>query len=183
MELAYTPHGTVGMVTKTKVLFAKKRVAKQMLDYVVRLQTKRLVEYAKNELTEMVVRKDFESQTFNLIDSYVWAVFYHKKEQSHGFLSGKMAKEKSYLHAWSKTNRIPVDGRQEAYKLIEQIKAEIAIEDGWTIVWGAVAPYAIYLDPAAGSTRTNHFFVISQRYDSIKAELEPKCKVEFTTSI
>ena len=87
---------------KTKVLFPKKATYKRMFRMVVNEQTKRLCDYAKNELYEMIASRDFTSQTFNLADSYVWGVFYNKKERGHGFVGGKMAHEESILHEWGK---------------------------------------------------------------------------------
>lgn len=170
------------MVKKTKVLFPKQTMYKRMLRFVVNEQTKRLCDYAKNELYEMIVSRDFNSRTFNLVDSYVWAVYYNKKERGHGFVGGKMAHGESILHEWGKkVNQVPVNGRRLAQEFLTKFKATRAIENGWAIVWAACAPYSVYLDPAAGASRTNRFFVISQRYDHIRGVLEPKCRVEFET--
>lgn len=144
---------------------------------VIEEQTRRLVAYAKEELYEMILSRTFKSRTFNLADSYVWAVYYNRNDKGHGFVGSKMATEKSYLHEWSRTP-IPVDGRKEAMDFLRRFEAEGTIGDGWTIVWAACAPYARYLDPATGGSKTNRFFVISQRYDHIKGTLEPKCRVE-----
>lgn len=162
---------------KTSVKFNEKAMRKQILDAIVPEQTKRLVEYAKEEIYEMIATRDFHSRTFNLADSYVWAVYYNGKEQEHGFVGGKMATSKSYLHEYSKSQRVEVDGRKTAQEFLNYYRSQ-AIKNGWTIVWAACAPYAVYLDPAVGSTKTNRFFVISQRYDHIKGTLEPKMKVE-----
>lgn len=170
------------MVKKTKVVFAKKQVASDMLRMVVREQTKRLCAYAREELYEMIVSRDFVSRTFNLADSYVWAVYYNKKEQEHGFVGGKMARENSILHERGRKEfQEPVNGRQAAHDFLTKFKATRATGNGWTIVWAACAPYSVYLDPAAGASKTNRFFVISQRYDHIRGVLEPKCKVNFET--
>lgn len=161
-----------------KISFNAGKFGDELKKSVIKEQTKRLIAYAREELYEMIVSKTFKSRTFNLADSYVWAVYKDKKEQGHGWIGAKMATERSYLHEWSK-NPIPVDGRKEAQDFLKRFKDNEALEHGWTVVWAACAPYGMYLDPAAGHSKTNRFMVISQRYDQIKGELEPKCHVEF----
>lgn len=162
--------------SKTRIKLKLSNFRKDLLDKLTKDQTERLLAYAREELYEMILTKEFHSRTFNLVDSYVWAVFYNKKKKGHGVVGAKLASKKSFLHEWSKTP-IPVDGRRAAMDFLKRFQANEAIENGWTIVWAACAPYAKYLDPAVGSTKTNRFFVISQRYDHIKHTLEPKCKV------
>ena len=172
------------MATKTRVKFSKETLRKNIMKNVVAEQTRRLVEYARNELYEMIVSREFQSRTFNLADSFVWAVYFQGKEQGHGYVGAKMAKEKSLLHEWSRdpSKRIPVDGRKEAKDFLKAFKGQLTNDGGWVCVWAACAPYAKYLDPAAGSTKTNHFFVISQRYDHIKNVFSPKGRVTFNVS-
>lgn len=170
------------MATRTRVKFNKEKLKKAMLNNVVTEQTRRLVQYAKKELYEMIVTRQFHSQTFNLADSYVWAVYFDGKEQEHGFVGAKMANDVSYLHEWSRdpSKRIPVDGRKEATAFLNAFRGHLPTANGWVVVWAACAPYARYLDPAAGNTKTNRFFVISQRYDHIKNTFAPKGHVTFS---
>lgn len=165
------------MATKTRVKFNAKKYQAMVLKKAIEEQTRRLVAYAESELYKMIATHEFINRTFNLADSYVWAVYYDRKRKGYGFQGAKRATEKSYLHEWSKTP-IPVDGRQTAMDFLKRFQASEAIENGWTIVWAACAPYAKYLDPNVGNTNTNRFFVISQRYDHIKRTLEPKCHVQ-----
>ena len=157
------------MAKKARYTFAKKTFYNNIMKNVVREQTARLIAYAKEELYEMIVSRTFKSRTFNLADSYVYAVYYDGKEQAHGYVGAKMASEVSYLHEWSKdpSKRIPVDGRKEATAFLTAFQGHLPTKSGWVVVWAACAPYARYLDPAAGNTKTNRFFVISQRYDHI----------------
>ena len=161
---------------KTKVIFPKETMKKKMIRFAVAEQTKRLCRYAESELYEMIVSHTFHSRTFNLADSYVWAVYYNKKEQGHGYVGVKMASKDAKFHGRD------IDGRKEAKEFLSKFKSQ-SLENGWTIVWAACAPYSVYLDPAAGSHKSSHFFVVSQRYDHIKGTLEPKCKVEFRTAV
>lgn len=169
-------------MTKTRVRFAKETLKKAMLKNVIAEQTRRLIEYAQVELYEMIVTRQFKSRTFNLADSYVWAVYFDGKQQGHGYIGSKMASELSYLHEWSRdpSKRIPVDGRKEATAFLTAFQGHLPTKSGWVVVWAACAPYARYLDPAAGNTKTNRFFVISQRYDHIKNTFSPKGHVTFS---
>lgn len=157
------------MAKKARYTFAKKTFYDNIMKNVVREQTARLIAYAKEELYEMIVSKTFKSRTFNLADSYVYAVYYDGKEQAHGYVGAKMASSNSFLHEWSKdsSKRIPVDGRKEATEFLTKFKSALPTTNGWVVVWAACTPYAKELDPAAGSSKKNRFFVISQRYDHI----------------
>lgn len=172
------------MAKKSRVQFAKKAAAKDMLKRLIAIQTERLIAYAREELYEMIVSREFRSRTFNLADSYVWAVYFNGKEQGHGYIGSKMASDVSLLHEWSKdpSKRVPVDGREEAKRFLAAFKSKLSGDAGWVVVWAACAPYAKYLDPAAGHTKTNRFFVISQRYDHIKNVFSSKGKVTFNVS-
>ena len=67
------------MVTsKTRVKLKLGKFRKDLLDKLTKDQTARLIKYATDELNKMVESKEFHSRTFNLVDSYVWAVFYNK---------------------------------------------------------------------------------------------------------
>lgn len=169
------------MATRTRVKFDKERLRKMIMKNVVDEQTRRLLAYAREELYEMIATRDFMSRTFNLADSYVWAVYYDGAEKGHGYIGAKMANEKSLLHEWSKdpSKRIPVDGRKEAAAFLRSFKGQLSGETGWVVVWAACAPYARYLDPAAGGSKTNRFFVVSQRYDHINNVFSPKGTVTF----
>lgn len=173
------------MAKKTTYKFNKEKLAKDLMARFVKEQTKRLLKYAREELYEMILTREFKSQTFNLADSYVWAVYYNGDEKGHGFVGSKRATRNSVLHEYSSdpSKRIPVDGRKEATRFLTAFATTAHGYNGWVIVWAACAPYGRYLDPSAGSSSTNRFFVISQRYDHIKATLEPKCKVTFKVGI
>lgn len=156
------------MAKKARYTFAKKTFYDNIMKNVVREQTARLIAYAKEELYEMIVSKTFKSRTFNLADSYVYAVYYDGKEQAHGYVGAKMAnKQAIYRDKRNPSKEILVDGRKEATEFLTKFKSALPTTNGWVVVWAACAPYAKYLDPAVGSTKTNRFFVISQRYDHI----------------
>ena len=156
------------MAKKARYTFAKKTFYNNIMKNVVREQTARLIAYAKEELYEMIVSRTFKSRTFNLADSYVYAVYYDGKEQAHGYVGAKMAnKQAIYIDKRNPSKEILVDGRKEATKFLTKFKSALPTTNGWVVVWAACTPYAKELDPAAGSSKKNRFFVISQRYDHI----------------
>ena len=156
------------MAKKARYTFAKKTFYNNIMKNVVREQTARLIAYAKEELYEMIVSRTFKSRTFNLADSYVYAVYYDGKEQAHGYVGAKMAnKQAVYTDKINPSKEILVDGRKEATKFLTKFKSALPTTNGWVVVWAACTPYAKELDPATGSSDKNRFFVISQRYDHI----------------
>ena len=156
------------MAKKARYTFAKKTFYNNIMKNVVREQTARLIAYAKEELYEMIMSKTFKNRTFNLADSYVYAVYYDGKEQAHGYVGAKMASEQAiYRDKRNPSKEILVDGRKEATEFLTKFKSALPTTNGWVVVWAACTPYAKELDPAAGSSKKNRFFVISQRYDHI----------------
>lgn len=166
------------MATKTRVKFNAKKYGKDVMKLVVEEQTRRLVAYAQEEIVAMVETKEFSNRTANAQDSYVWAVYYNGKKENHGFYDQKTATSPSYLHEWSKDKRERVNGRQAANAFLREYKPTTT--NGWEIVFCAAAPYLGYLEGGFHiGSKYFLFNVISQRYDHIKAVLEPKCKVTF----
>ena len=146
----------------------------------VAVQTQKLVEYAEKESFEMVkyVAGMYHDDTFNLQDSLVWCVYYNGQQQASGFPVPALANKTGYLHAWSKSMKEPVNGRELAQVFASSYKPSTT--KGWEVVWAAAAPYAGYGE--SGFTlhgRVIHFKVISQRYDAIRQALGSKCKVLF----
>lgn len=165
----------------TKVKFNSKQWGKAVLKDMVEEQTKRLIAYADAELTQMVETHEYWNRTHNLEDSYVWGVFYNGKRQKYGFYYNKAATKESILHEWGRAEtQVPVNGRRAAREFISQYAPEVT--SGWEIVWAACAPYGTYLEAGFAIKKSGtrlQFDVITQRYDHIKSELEPKAKVHF----
>ncbi len=137
-----------------------KKVEKDLTEYWVNEQTNRLVEYAKEELEKMVTTHTFKNRTKNLEDSYAWGVYYKGELKESGFRA-KSASKPAKFHG---TN---IWGNEEAVTFIQN--GYTPPSNGWVVVWVAAAPYSVYLDPKSSyQSRSNHFFVISQRYDAIR---------------
>lgn len=166
---------------KTVVKFNAKALAKQIRDVIVPEQTRRLIEYAKEELNAMVESREFYNRTANAQDSYVWAVYYNGKRKGKGFYDPKTATTSSYLHEWSAERKERVNGRKAANAFLRSYQPSVS--EGWEIVWCAAAPYLGYHEGGFHiGSKYFHFNVMSQRYDHIKNTLEPKCKVTFSVN-
>jgi len=151
-----------------------KRVYKRMAEE----QTKRLIQYAEEEIVRIVDTKGFSNRTSNLADSYVWCVYQDGKRKGFGFYGNKQARKNSFLHEYSPKMRVPVNGRQLARKFVMSYKSDV--DHGWEIVFAAVAPYGAYMEEGYTFHGTPyHFDVLSQRYDHIKHALSPLCSVTF----
>lgn len=136
---------------------------KQILANLVQEQNDRLVEYAKQIISLAVQTKTFGNRTLNLVDSYVWALWYNNKLIDSGFYTpNAQATKKTKMFNGEK-----VDGRKLANKFIKKFKHN---NTGWHLVIAATAPYGTYLENAR-PTGTK-FFVLSQVYDTVKSDLE-----------
>lgn len=166
------------MATKTRVKFNKKALARKMYSNIADKQTERLIAFAESEIIRLVETRAFINQTFNLLDSYVWAVYYKGKKAKHGFYGNKMAKGKSILHEYSPSISVDVNGRALARKFVQIYKPDET--QGWEIVFAACAPYGAYLEGGfMFHGKRYQFDVMSQRYDHIKQALSPLCRVRF----
>lgn len=165
------------MAKRTIVKFNDALFKKRVWSKILIEQTKRLEKYAQKELSAMATNHTFQNKTYNLQDSLVWGVFFEGHLRSYGFYGSGKASEPSFLHEWGR-NPSAVFGRAEANAFITSYTPEST--NGWEVVWAAAAPYSIYLDPLAGNTKTNRFYVISQEYDAIKQTFS-KGRVTFKT--
>lgn len=157
----------VGGMKKSQVKFDKTALKEQLEEVLVQRQTENFILYAISELTRMQMTHEFTNRTFNLEDSYVWAVYYNGKvvPDGYGFAhSQKATKENEGL-----------SGREQAEHFVSRYKP--TQKSGWEVVWAATMPYATKLEKGE-SPRKRNFYVLSQRYDAISRELGPKCDVE-----
>lgn len=75
------------MAIKVKVdLSGLKRVRQELFDRLAGEQTQRLIAYAPELLKKAYSESGFTDQTYNLADSYIWAVFYQGNLQGSGYL-------------------------------------------------------------------------------------------------
>ena len=158
---------------KTRFQFNSKLLEKRMVKRLVKIQTERLVAYAKEEIVRLATSHVFDNRTYNLQDSYVWCVYYNGKRVPNGFgyYGSKLARKNSFLHEYSPQIKKEVNGRALAKAFAENYQPTET--EGWEIVFAACAPYGAYLELG------KKFLVMSQRYDHIRGVLEPYCRVTF----
>lgn len=121
--------------------------------------TKLCCDYAADKLQEAYDNRTFQNDTYNLKDSYVWAVYYNGVMQKHGFLGMAEATEPQEYKPFQM-----VIGRDDAESFLAYYTPRIS--KGWEIVLGAVAPYAEDLELGAGR-RQSEFIVMSYIFDEI----------------
>lgn len=176
--MQHVRYGRVTMATKTRIRLNTKALKGRLMKNVEGEQTRRLIEYAKEEIVRLVESRAFDNRTANLQDSYVWAVYYDGKKRGHGFYGNKTAGSKSVLHEYSPSISEDVNGRELARKFVGTYKPEEM--NGWEIVFAAVAPYGAYLEGGFKlHGKRYQFNVMSQRYDAIRRTLKPLCRVRF----
>lgn len=180
----------------TRVRFQKGQFRKELMQRkkeYERLQTERLIAYAKEQIVLMgdeiqQIITSPEGSTGNLLDSLCWGVWHNKKREGYGYYRQEInAVEYSYLHEFSPSIRESVSGRYLAQQFLEQYQANLTITDGWQIAWGVLAPYYAYWEAGHVNILRGGEFVqftaMSQRYDHIKAALEPKCRTNFNVEV
>lgn len=174
------------MATRTRVRFSKSEFRKELMarkSEIDKLQTAKLIAYAESEMPQMAALM-LTDTTGNLLDSLCWGVWYNGKLAKLGYYREQQEAElDSYLHELS-ANRVPINGRFLAQQFLAQYKP--TIKQGWEVVWGVLAPYWAYWEQGHYNRLLGdvvQFKAMSQRYDHIKQELEPMCKVTFEVNV
>lgn len=156
---------------------ALSEVRQGMLSAFSERHTRKLVEYAPLILKNAYNRRNFSNKTWNLADSYVWAVYYRGEVKGSGYLwNGRAASADSVLHEYSATKRVPVNGR----KLAEEFVASYVstFQGGWEMVWAAVAPYARILQNGwVSGGRKHQFDVVSSIVDETRKDLGARIQI------
>lgn len=137
----------------------------------IEVQTNMLLNYAPSALTKAYETRSFNNRTWNLADSYVWAVYYKGGIKGSGYLWNV---NKAQTDSTYKSQKI--NGRKLASEFASSYHSSFS--NGWEIVWAATAPYAPILE---AGTKKGKFYVISQMYDNVTADLLGKAIVTFNT--
>lgn len=163
----------------TKINFPKETIKKQMMAYVVREQTNRLIAYAESEIKSIgndisvAQTRNNLDRTGNLLDSLCFAVYYNGKLQKHGYYRSRVAVEDSALHEWSRPTGESVDGHLLAQNFIAQYRPK---ENGWEVFFAVLAPYWGYWEKGFVITHTGTHFewaVMTSHLDTVKQDLAP----------
>lgn len=154
---------------QTIVKFDTALAKKSIYEYIVQLQTKKLEEYAQEELDAMIANHTFNNDTYNTENSYVWCLYLNGGLVSFGF---NVNPQRQFKEA--KFHKQNINGRHEAEAFVRRYKPNNT--NGWEVVWAATTPYTTYLESGANG-RT--FLVVSSQYDSIRDTFGDKGTVEF----
>lgn len=97
-------------MTKTIVKFDRKALGSELWKHYSALQTKKFVDYARDEIQRIGERiatlngaNNFD-RTGNLLDSLCWGVSLNGELQDYGFFREQMADGISTLHEWSRVS-------------------------------------------------------------------------------
>jgi hypothetical protein len=152
------------MGIRVKVSFAGLADAKKRLfAKLAEEQTHRLIEYAPLLLKKAYKQSLFTNRTYNLADSYVWAVYYNGVLKDSGYLYvSKVAEEPSFYHGDE------VNGRAMAEAFVNSYTPQTYM--GWDLVLAATTPYAKWLEKW-------NFYVLSSIYDEIVEDFGGKAKI------
>lgn len=202
--LAYTAQETAGNMSigKTKLIgFSPARIKKEAANYLIPIQTERLIEYAKAEIVKLGNKiqeynsRNHMDRTGNLLNSLCWGVYYQGKMKGSGFFRKETTQDKgiegtsqSYLHEFFERTDT-VNGRQMAQEFIDSYKG---FSEGWTIFFAILAPYWGYWE--GGFTMKTglkqdddgnwhftkklfmHHQAMTYVYDDVRMDLKPKTK-------
>lgn len=147
-------------MAKMTVTYDWTRVRKELFDNLAEEQTKRLIAYAKEALQQAYNQRGFKNDTFNLLDSYVWAVYYKGSLKDYGGLTDtQLAQEPADFEGQG------IYGKDEAQRFVNAYSPKTA--KGWDMVIAATVPYAYKLEAEERGIPRRKFEVISTVYDDL----------------
>lgn len=145
-------------------------VRKEIFNQLADVQTERLCEYAPKMLERAYKQRDFSNDTYNLADSYVWAVYYKGKLADSGYLwQGATASVPAKYHGQD------VEGRKLANEFVDGYTPQTDV--GWDMVIAATTPYAPILEKGNTGNPARKFMVISSVYDDIVEDFGNSAKI------
>ena len=200
--LAYTAQETAGNMSigKTKIIgFSPAKIKKEAEEYLVSVQTEKLIKYAKEEIVKLGDKiQTYNSQnhmdrTGNLLNSLCWGVAYKGELKGSGLYRDETTHSKglngasvSFLHEFFKNDQEEVNGREMAQKYIQSFKGRA---NGWTLFIAILAPYWGYWESGFtmkfgfeededGNMRTTQrrfmqFQVMTHIFDDVRMALKP----------
>ena len=209
--LAYTAQETAGNMSigKTKIIgFSPARIKKEAEEYLVSVQTEKLIEYAKEEIVKLGKKiqeyhsRNHMDRTGNLLNSLCWGVYYQGKKKGSGFYRDETTHSKgldgtsvSFLHEFFKNDQEDVNGRKMAEDFIKSFKGA---SKGWSLFIAVLAPYWGYWESGFtmkfgfeededGNMRTTQrrfmqFQVMTHIYDDVRMAMKP-AETHFTVYV
>lgn len=183
---------------ESKVIFDTNALRKVMMDNLVKEQTDRLIDYAKETIKEIgnrilsYHRAHHMDRTGNLINSLCWGVSYSGELQDSGFYREASALSESFLHEFYPDYKyaFPVNGHALAQQYLSQY-GKAGAKGYWRVFFAILAPYWGYWEQgfrmksgggSSGIPRTERFMkfaVMTEFYDKITNDLRPaKTKIK-----
>lgn len=149
------------MIASKLVGFDAAKIKEQMFKNASEEQTRRLVEFAKDEIQVLGNRINSYNgahhldRTGNLLNSLCWGVCYNGEMKESGFYRDEAINSytnrwgqtrglspsggsESFLHEWSNPTGEQVVGRKRAERFLQSYKGK---EKGWTVFFAILAPY------------------------------------------
>ena len=209
--LAYTALETAGNMSigKTKLIgFSPARIKEEAEEYLIPIQTERLIEYAKAEIVKLGNKiqeynsRNHMDRTGNLLNSLCWGVSYKGEVKGSGFYRDETTHSKglngtsiSFLHEFFKNDQEEVNGRKMAEEYIKSFKGT---SKGWSLFIAVLAPYWGYWESGFtmkfgfkededGNMRTTQrrflqFQVMTHIYDDVRMAMKP-AETHFTVYV
>ena len=183
---------------ESKVIFDTNALRRVMMDNLVREQTNRLIDYAKETITQIGNRilsyhsAHHMDRTGNLINSLCWGVSYGGELQDSGFFREASALSESFLHEFYPDFKyaFPVNGHALAQQYLSQY-GKAGSKGSWRVFFAILAPYWGYWEQGfrmksgggnSGIPRNEKFLrfaVMTEFYDKITNDLRPaKTKIK-----
>lgn len=196
-------------IGKTKIIgFNPAKIKKEAEDYLIPIQTEKLIEYAKEEIVKLGDKiqtynsRNHMDRTGNLLNSLCWGVAYKGELKGSGFYRDETIHSRglngasvSFLHEFFKNDQEEVNGRKMAEEYIKSFKGT---SKGWSLFIAVLAPYWGYWESGFtmkfgfkededGNMRTTkrrfmQFQVMTHIYDDVRMAMKP-AKTDFSVFV
>lgn len=187
-------------IGKTKIIgFNPAMIKKEAENYLIPIQTEKLIEYAKEEIIKLGDKiqtynsRNHMDRTGNLLNSLCWGVAYRGELKGSGFYRDETTHSKgldggreSFLHEFFRNDQEEVNGRKMAEEYIKSFKGT---SKGWSLFIAVLAPYWGYWESGFtmkfgfeededGNMRTTQrrfmqFQVMTHVFDDVRMALKP----------
>lgn len=136
---------------------------KELFDAAVKNKTEYLIKYAKETLKKAYEESTFEDQTYNLRDSYLWAVYFNGNMVESGFIDNSpKASEPQF-----EKNEV-IWGRSDAESFLSAYNPRIT--NGWEVMFAAAVIYGMYLEEGERGNPRRQFVVLSSIFNQVEQD-------------
>lgn len=145
-----------------------KQVKEQMHKAFAEIYTEKMVDilskYAATKLKQAYDEHEFTNNTYNLKDSYFWAIYHQGSLKKYGFLGSVSA---TYPHRPYKKGDSPIEGRETAKKYIYDYKASPS--NFFEVIIGVSIYYGAWVEE--GTKNNRKFIVLSSIFEDVVADM------------